>query len=151
MKTSRLKTLLEGVRKKGILLNTFLPFTEENVVMVLGKFECLHCGYCCTQLSPISIVGEEIAEIADFLGITVRKFKKQYTTCKGGLYHLPCPCPFYNGGCRIYPVRPATCVQYPIRKVESNGKEYIGLASTCEALEEQCLAVMKRQLKVLKI
>jgi len=150
MKTSDLKTYLEDLRDKGMCVNTFIPFNEGNVIKVLREFRCQRCGYCCTQLSLITMFPHEVREIARFRGLTVKRFKWQYTIRKDGVHHLPYPCPFYDNGCKIYRVRPATCAQYPIREMERDEKKYIGLASTCPAVEEICLKILGHQLEALK-
>ncbi len=92
--------------------------------MVLKKenlyFKCKACGRCCTG-SPgfVWLAEEEIAQIAEFLKISVSLFMRRYTRLVMNRYSLTelsknYDCVFLKEGkCQIYSVRPKQCKTFP--------------------------------------
>ena len=84
-------------------------------------FECQpDCAACCTNHDDYSYVylddGED-RRIAEHLELTLRQFRKTYTTRDDGWIVLKMDqpdCPFLDGArCGIYPVRPVQCSTFP--------------------------------------
>ncbi|MFH1378011.1 MAG: YkgJ family cysteine cluster protein [Planctomycetota bacterium] len=80
---------------------------------------CVLC--CCGGPGDVSLSNADIQRITAFLGISVVRFKKEYTRTgyRGGVSLIDIPernysCMFLGEtGCRIYPVRPAQCRTFP--------------------------------------
>ena len=82
------------------------------------NFECQRCGRCCRGEPGYVWVGEkEIEEISRYLGVGIDEFGRKYLRKSGGRYSLVelsnGDCIFYDGDCKIYPVRPTQCRTYP--------------------------------------
>jgi len=88
-------------------------------------FECVQCGNCCSgpEEGYIWITAHEIKLAAEFLGITIKQFRRQFTRRVGfriSLLEEPATkdCIFLKNisgkrGCMIYPVRPNQCRTWP--------------------------------------
>jgi len=94
------------------------------------KFTCTQCGNCCTG-PPGYVVfsNEEAKAIAEYLGLSVARFRKRYTRRilgRPSLTEHESPqgydCVFLERDevgkalCTIYPVRPAQCRTWPFWK-----------------------------------
>lgn len=84
------------------------------------RFECVAgCTGCCSIPGYILVTEPEFAPIAEFLGLSVGRFKKQYIKRywkNQFALNFPdsAPCGFLSeAGCRIYPVRPSQCETFP--------------------------------------
>ena len=82
------------------------------------RFECQRCGACCTGApGTIYLAGDEIAPIARHLGISEKALRKDWCYPFRDSVSLrekdDGRCCFYEGGCRIYPVRPRQCRTWP--------------------------------------
>ncbi|WP_213105032.1 YkgJ family cysteine cluster protein [Candidatus Protochlamydia amoebophila] len=85
-------------------------------------FSCTECGKCCTGASGFVLINEqEIQEMAHFLEITVKNFKKLYIKKRNNqtfLIEKKSPegysCVFFRDKkCSVYSVRPSQCRLYP--------------------------------------
>ncbi len=89
-------------------------------------FECTGCGGCCSGPGEgyVWVTSDEIAAMAEHLGMTVDAFTDAYTRRIGrrvSLIEAPDKdCIFLepagadgHRGCRIYPVRPTQCQTWP--------------------------------------
>ncbi len=86
----------------------------------LAGFKCIGCGTCCRQTGHVRLALREPDIIADFLGMGVREFIKSYTCLtrdRHGLSLIDAPdgaCIFLDKNhCRINPVKPAQCRDFP--------------------------------------
>jgi Fe-S-cluster containining protein len=92
--------------------------TAEGVDLFREIFRCQRCGRCCfTEGAGLVLEESDFARIAEFIGST--KLLKSYCRYDKGAkaWILRQPCPFYDKtsrSCKIYPVRPQTCFQYPL-------------------------------------
>lgn len=84
------------------------------------RFECVPgCANCCSISGYILVAESEFAPIAEFLGLTESRFRKQYIKRywkNQFALNFPddSPCGFLTEkGCRIYPVRPSQCETFP--------------------------------------
>jgi len=82
------------------------------------RFTCRRCGACCTGEPGIVRVGtNEIDRMADFLDLPVSQMIADYLTVWEGGYRVreadDGRCLFFEGGCRIYSVRPRQCRTFP--------------------------------------
>lgn len=88
-----------------------------------SKFECHRCGNCCTGDGDVTLTRPDIHRISDFLKMSEFDFLQTYTRKADGrsiLIDQPGPemaCIFLiregEGGCRIHPVKPKQCVDFP--------------------------------------
>ena len=94
----------------------------ENDKFDLTQFECLGCGACCRQIGYVRLGEKEPDIIADFLNMDVRDFIETFTYLtkdRNGISIIDAPdgaCIFLDSnGCRINPVKPAQCRDFPVK------------------------------------
>lgn len=114
------------------------------------RFQCTECGKCCTGGAGFVWVSlEEMQKMADFLGISLQQFKRQYVRQRNNRYALvekrgqEKPCIFLEGKkCKIYAVRPKQCQTFPWWKENLNTPESWALAAKeCEGINDQAPVV----------
>lgn len=80
-------------------------------------FECRMCGDCCRGYGGTYVSASDIQAIADYLKLDPAHLKAQY--CRpSGSHHLIAQsengyCIFWDGLCRIHPVKPRMCRNWP--------------------------------------
>jgi hypothetical protein len=96
---------------------------QEKIKNALGDFQCARCGNCCKWPGYVRISFEEIAQIADFLEMPVQSFTNEYAILTSDRRGLSLKekenrqCIFYDEppACRIEPVKPLQCRNFPAR------------------------------------
>lgn len=93
--------------------------------MADGKviYECVRCGTCCRWRGIVRLTAAEVDAIAKFLGITPEAFVEQYTDIAPDRRSLAlidnaegyCIMLTAEGLCRINPVKPQQCRDFPSR------------------------------------
>lgn len=88
----------------------------------LSDFECKGCGACCRQKGYVRLRPEEADIIAAFLNMDVYAFIEKYTKVTRDRQTLSLidkegtSCIFLEpGGCRIHPVKPSQCRDFPFK------------------------------------
>jgi uncharacterized protein len=83
-------------------------------------YACQRCNACCQWPGDVRVSDEEIARIADFLGMDVDDFISRYTRLRTNRTGLSLvekgnhECVMLEkGGCRIHPVKPSQCEGFP--------------------------------------
>ena len=102
------------------------------------RFRCTQCGDCCTGAPGYVWVNkEEIAQLADLLGIDVDRFERLYARQVGIRKSLKeyrnGDCIFFDGQqrfCQVYSARPRQCRTWPFW--ESNVRTPEAWQATCE-------------------
>ena len=106
------------------------PVTSEDTMFpwyVTGlAFACVGCGRCCAgpETGYVWATDEEIAAMADHLGLAESKFRRRYIRKVGDRYSLKeskpsrdCvflqPTDGKGRRCAVYPVRPSQCRTWP--------------------------------------
>lgn len=86
----------------------------------LDGFECMQCHACCRQSGYVRLHPWEPDAIAEFLGMEVRQFIDTYTCltrdrqCLSLIDQEDGACIFLEKtGCRIHPVKPRQCKNFP--------------------------------------
>ena len=105
------------------------------------RFQCQSgCISCCEKQGFVYFTEEDIERAAEFFGLTGKKFESRYIYRTRNTRRLRTPrnsqCVFLrDGGCSIYPVRPAQCRLFPFwpELVESN-KEWHKTAAWCPGI-----------------
>ena len=87
------------------------------------RFECTQCGACCTQrgtYSHVYVNDEEVAGLAQLLGVPRATFRRRYTFIDSSgwrqLRFDQGACTFLDaasGRCRVYAARPVQCRTFP--------------------------------------
>ncbi len=82
------------------------------------RFACQRCGQCCTGgAGVVRVSPRELARIAQFLTMPEGTLAARACRLVGGELALKekanGDCIFHDGGCSIYPVRPAQCRTFP--------------------------------------
>jgi Fe-S-cluster containining protein len=85
------------------------------------RFECARCGNCCRGPEPgyVWVTDEEIAALAERLGLSVDGFGRRYLRRVGARLSLVeranHDCVFWEEGrgCTVYEQRPAQCRTFP--------------------------------------
>jgi Fe-S-cluster containining protein len=90
--------------------------SDRGVKLFWETFRCQHCGRCCyTPGAGLYLEKEDFERIAEHIGKkrlkSVCKYDRQLKA-----WILRQPCPFYSTekGCKIYSIRPETCIKYPL-------------------------------------
>jgi Fe-S-cluster containining protein len=119
------------------------------------RFQCTECGQCCTGAPGyVWVNDQEIADMAEFLAISVDTFKKQYLRrCdnRWALVELKSQkydCVFLNGKkCLVYNARPTQCRTFPWWKENLNTEESWKIAGRdCEGINDQAPIVPYSQI-----
>ncbi len=80
-------------------------------------FTCLKCGECCKGFGGTSLSGRDIRNISDYLGLTPERLAAEFCVRTGGSLQLDQKedgyCIFWDGLCRIHPVKPRMCKAWP--------------------------------------
>ena len=86
----------------------------------MGEFACLRCGTCCRWSGHVLLQESDIRLMADWLGLSERDFIEVYCRLAANRAQLSLKeapdgtCIFLKGNdCRIYPVRPRQCRDFP--------------------------------------
>ncbi len=120
------------------------------------RFECRRCGFCCTGYSgSVYIQDYEIKKIAEFLNITTKDFISEYLYPFRDSYSIKEKennhCIFYENGCKIYPVRPQQCRDYPFWVTNMrNEKNWQKTKKDCPGIGEGKLYTEDEILEILK-
>ena len=85
------------------------------------RFECTGCGNCCTGAPGVVwVTPEEIAALADLVGLTAEEFEAKYVRQVEGRKSLTefanGDCVFFDNvarRCNVYPARPVQCRTWP--------------------------------------
>ncbi len=86
------------------------------------RFACTRCGRCCTVPGWVWVGEEEIARLAEHLGLGVEEFGRRYLRRVGRRLSLVekanGECVFWESGrgCTVYPARPTQCRTFPFWK-----------------------------------
>ncbi len=113
---------------------TNLPWYSDGL-----RFQCAGCGGCCTgDPGYVWVDKQEIARLANALGMTAAEFKKEYVRTehrKTSLRELAGgDCVFFDRktmGCKVYDARPIQCRTWPFW--QSNLRTPFAWRSTCES------------------
>lgn len=88
--------------------------------MDLSTFKCVQCGNCCRWQGDVCIEDDEVASIADYLGMTEQAFIAEHCRLRAnrqGLSIKDLPsgaCSMLcEEGCRIHAVKPRQCKGFP--------------------------------------
>ena len=157
---------IEAISKRGTAILTGLLPIPEIFDMLRDIFKCQKCGRCCRDRlnendRGVEITDKDISVIAQFIKQRPRRMKRMARHDKDDRWLLPKPCPFYTEEfCRVYPVRPVVCQNYPfltgIRNdysAQLDGNPFIHISSTCPAGKEMGLwslstqAVLQKRLR----
>ena len=106
------------------------------------EFKCEKCGVCCAVPGYVHLTKEEGKNIAAFLGMEYKEFKKQYMKyilwagyvldmeVEGGCIFLR------DGKCGIYPERPAQCRTFPFwPDIMKDYREWKYVSSYCPGVK----------------
>ncbi len=85
------------------------------------SFACLRCGACCRWPGSVLLEPADIAAAASFLGLSEPEFIRRHAALARNRAQLTLQeafdgaCEFLDGDgrCRIYPVRPRQCRDFP--------------------------------------
>ena len=110
----------------------------------MKRFVCKRCGACCQGESTVSLTEEDVLNIANYLGLSVENFLKEYTIKKGEnrleMRVVNNHCIFFDEKenlCLIHPVKPKTCKEWPFpRAIWENEENFNIIKESCPALSE---------------
>ncbi len=129
--------MISEVIDNKIGINLGIPFTEDNVKLLLSRIHCEGCGDCCREGEIGIIVSpEEVERLAFLAKVSKKKFKESYTITDNGHRCLKYPCIFYDDNtkrCKIYYDRPLVCRLYPFNQTQKvNGIPLIVIHGGCK-------------------
>jgi Fe-S-cluster containining protein len=106
------------------------------------RFQCQRCGNCCRgEPGYVWVNPEEIQNISSYLGLQIEEFARKHLKRVGqrlSLRELPNgDCVMYDGGCRIYAVRPRQCSTFPFWPSNLASYEaWAGLKRFCKGIDK---------------
>ena len=95
-------------------------------------FSCRKCGRCCEGAGGIVLRAVDMGRLADFLRISLEKFREKYVSLRNGKLALHCGadgfCVFFkkDTGCMVHEAKPAVCRAWPFFR--GNLVDPLGLA-----------------------
>ena len=106
------------------------------------RFSCIGCGRCCTIPDGVVFLeGEDIRNLAQYLGISEEEFLQKYTHTEGKFVVLNDfpngECIFYRRGegCAVYPARPRQCRTFPFwDSILSSPERWDEMAKQCPGI-----------------
>ena len=90
-------------------------FVQKILEKVTAAIDCTQCANCCRVLT-VSLIAEDIARLAERLGMTPAEAEAAYAVPDEGCERaIACkPCPLLNDNlCSVYESRPRDCREYP--------------------------------------
>jgi Fe-S-cluster containining protein len=110
----------------------------------MKRFVCKRCGACCQGESTVSLTEEDVLNIANYLGLSVENFLKEYTIKKGEnrleMRVVNNHCIFFDEKenlCLIHPVKPKPCKDWPFpRAIWESEENFNIIKESCPALSE---------------
>jgi len=102
-------------------------------------FKCQQCGDCCRGYGGTFVTDEDISAIADHLDTNAKNFVENYCRTSGGKPVLgqgqDIYCVFWDGLCRIHPVKPRMCKVWPfIKSVLVDVNNWHIMAASCPGI-----------------
>jgi Fe-S-cluster containining protein len=102
-------------------------------------FRCTCCGDCCRGYGGTYVGQEDLAAIAAFLHTVPGEVVRRYCRASGGRYVLGQGsggyCVFWDGLCRIHPVKPRMCRRWPfIPSVVGEPRNWLIMAGACPGM-----------------
>jgi len=80
-------------------------------------FECRMCGDCCRGYGGTYVSASDIQAIAEYLNLDQVHFRDKYCRLSGSRHVIAQSdngyCVFWDGLCRIHPVKPRMCRNWP--------------------------------------
>lgn len=108
---------------------------DENNQLNLDKFQCIQCHACCRESGYVRLRADEPDAIAHFLGMDIHEFIDTYTCLTRDRHGLSLveqadgACIFLaDTGCRIQPVKPIQCKEFPYKWKFSDFEHICGWA-----------------------
>ncbi len=119
-------------------------------------FKCKKCGHCCHGAATVSLTDEEVADIRDFLGVSIDELFSFYLIKNGKRTEMKVVdghCIFFNreGLCSIHPVKPHHCRVWPIHpSILNDENAWLAIKADCkgflrDATFEEAKELVKRQ------
>lgn len=102
----------------------------------LARFQCQRCNQCCTKPGFVYLEKEEPKKIADYLGVDEFSFVNEHCEVVERTHivlkkNADESCIFLDEkGCKIHPVKPRQCLDFPIKWRTPNSFNY------CEGLKK---------------
>jgi hypothetical protein len=119
-------------------------------------FQCQRCNACCQGYGGTSLTDADIVAIAEFIGVSPRRFLEDYCHVSGNRVVIGQAedgnCHFLKDGCGIHPVKPRMCRAWPfIPSVVKAPENWWHMASVCPGMrtgfsEAQVAACVSRVL-----
>jgi len=102
-------------------------------------FQCTLCGDCCRGFGGTYVSRQDVTAIAAYLGMDPDELIERCCQRSGGRYLLAQRpdgyCVFWDQVCRIHPVKPRMCRQWPfIESVARDAANWEIMASVCPGM-----------------
>lgn len=102
-------------------------------------FECTQCGECCKGYGGTFVSPQEMANIAEYIGISLQDFRERYCVLSGKKPVLGQGsdgyCIFFNRNCTIHPVKPRMCRRWPfIDSLRVDINNWFIMADSCPGM-----------------
>lgn len=106
------------------------------------KFGCQRCARCCGDTPHrgriIYLLGDEVSKITEFTGLHSPEFASPVSGAGSYSHKIKKRngvCIFLkDGACRVYDVRPSTCLFYPFMTRKSNNTLIFEVADDCPGI-----------------
>jgi Fe-S-cluster containining protein len=108
-------------------------------------FQCQQCGDCCCGRGGILVKSQEVEDMAALLGLAVPEFCRRYVEPSALGPHLMVAdngfCVFLSEGnlCRVHPVKPWICRQWPfLPALLAHADELEHAKTACPGINPDC-------------
>jgi Fe-S-cluster containining protein len=150
MTDEQIERFAQWAMDNGQSVGIGMTATEANLNLFWDMFECRRCGKCCRGplLDGILLLPSEIRRLAGRMGMHPDKFMDKYVPIKRGPRYgvMAYPCPFFKGNaCTIYPLRPVSCLTFPLDFAIITGVEELAVQAFCPEARDFFIWSAKRR------
>lgn len=151
----QIEDFAQWAMENGQSVGVGMAATEANIDLFFQMFECRRCGKCCRGplLDGILLMPSEIKRLAGRMGVHPDKFMEKYVPIKRGPRYgvMAYPCPFFKGNtCSIYPIRPVSCLAFPLDFTVMTGAAELAVQAFCPEARDFFIWSAKERKRILK-
>ena len=102
-------------------------------------FACQQCGYCCQGETTVSLTGDDLQRMVDYIGLPEEEVKEKYLRITGNVIQMKIVdshCIFYDNGCTVHPGKPWRCSQWPLHpSILQDRNNFEAISASCPGIK----------------